>query len=372
VPEPDMSTWEIILRLAAGVVLTAMNALFVLTEFALTRAPQLGKDKFQDSAALRKAWKITEELEIYLTGCQLGISTTSVLLGVLAEPGVTALIRPLGEAVGLSGDTLRITSVVVAVVLINLIHKIWGEQAPTYFGVEKPLVAAKIGAPFLYLWTKALMPLVMAGDGIAKLTLKLFGVEVTRSWVDGEGPQDGDQAAASGRYGDLRRAFNELMIDHHIPPDRRDEVIGALEIDLVPTSDVMVHRQEVATLCDTDDIDASFDLIGQTKKTRYPIVSATGEVLGVLYIPSLFADRGALRAGDRTLADLAVDPVWVEHDLDIGSLIDELQARRQEMALVRDAQRRWVGVVTITDAFEYIAGEVQDPYDDELDALAQN
>ncbi|MEQ9323255.1 MAG: CNNM domain-containing protein, partial [Polyangiaceae bacterium] len=242
--EHDMGTLEIVARLVVGILLIVANAIFVLTEFALTRARQLGRGKFSGSAALRRAWKMTEELEIYLTGCQLGISTTSVLLGVIAEPGVTQLILPLGELIGLEGGTLRVTSVIVSIVLLNLVHKIWGEQAPTYFGVEAPVTAAKLGAPILYAWTRGLYPLVMAGDGIAKWTLRLFGVTVTRSWVhDG----DADEATSQplGRrsrssYGELRKVFNQMMIEHRIPSDRRQEVIGALEIDLVPVRDVMV------------------------------------------------------------------------------------------------------------------------------------
>jgi len=207
-----MTATELALRIAGGLALVAGNALFVLTEFALTRARHVGGDAFGDAPSLRRAWKMTEELEIYLTGCQLGISTMSVLLGVIAEPGVTALLRPAAGWLGLHGTALSVTSVVTSVALINLVHKVWGEQAPTYFGVEAPVKAARIGAPIVYVWTKVFYPLVLLGDGLAKATLRLFGVEVTRSWVNEEHPDPRQ----------LRRAVLDAMVEGQVPSDRRE------------------------------------------------------------------------------------------------------------------------------------------------------
>lgn len=59
-----------VLRLSAGVVLTAMNAFFVVTEFGLTRVRQLDESEFSDDPRLKQAWKMTDRLEFYLTGCR--------------------------------------------------------------------------------------------------------------------------------------------------------------------------------------------------------------------------------------------------------------------------------------------------------------
>ncbi|NIP58509.1 MAG: DUF21 domain-containing protein, partial [Gemmatimonadetes bacterium] len=70
--------------------------------------------------------------------CQLGISVSSILLGVVAEPAVSELLAVPARALGVPEGTVPVLSVVTAVVAINLIHQIWGEQAPTYLGVERP------------------------------------------------------------------------------------------------------------------------------------------------------------------------------------------------------------------------------------------
>ena len=76
-----MSVLEIGLRILGGVFLTSANAFFVVTEFALTRLPQL--DPSEDPPGMERAREITDQLEIYLTGCQLGITTPSRMLDVV-------------------------------------------------------------------------------------------------------------------------------------------------------------------------------------------------------------------------------------------------------------------------------------------------
>lgn len=70
----------LILRLVAGVALIASNAFFVASEFALTRIRQLPEAEFKNDPSLRRAWQMTSELEIYLTGCQVGITISSIRL----------------------------------------------------------------------------------------------------------------------------------------------------------------------------------------------------------------------------------------------------------------------------------------------------
>ncbi|MEF8796026.1 MAG: CBS domain-containing protein [Salinivenus sp.] len=65
---------------------------------------------------------------------------------------------------------------------------------------------------------------------------------------------------------------------------------------------------------------------------------------------------------DTALPDLAEPVVWVDPELPVSALIDRLQQKQQEIALVR-TEDHVRGLVTSTDAFEAIAGELEDPGD---------
>ncbi len=141
-----MPTGEITLRLIAGVALILANGFFVAIEFALTRARQYPEAEF-DEPGLRRAWEMTDDLEIYLTSCQVGITASSIAVGIVAEPALASLFHPyFGSgflaSVGAGG--------ILAFIIINLVHLTHGEQTPTYLGVERTKFVCRYGAIPLY------------------------------------------------------------------------------------------------------------------------------------------------------------------------------------------------------------------------------
>ena len=355
-----MPSLELTVRLVAGGVLTFANAFFVATEFALTRLPQFDEEAFQGHAGLERAWAMTQELEIYLTGCQLGITTSSILLGIVAEPAVTVLLEPAVGLLNLGAGTTSVVSVVAAVVLINLIHKIWGEQAPTYLGVEKPLAIARVAAPLHYGWTMLTYPFILFGDGIAKKTLALFGVTIERSWTETE---EGGTEEVGSRT-ELKQRMASLMQAQGIPAERRQEIVNAFTIGDRPIEEIMIPRDRVISLSTQHTLEENLQIASEHVHSRFPLTNGSlDDVVGTIYAASLLRDWDALRSGEKTLRDLAAEPVTVPAESSISRLIDYLQEREQELALVDDDDAI-VGLITITDAFEAIAGEVNDPLDD--------
>lgn len=352
--------WEIAARLAAGIALVLANAFFVTTEFALTRVRQLPRESFEGSPALRRAWQMTERLEIYLTGCQLGITTTSVLLGVLAEPAVTALIEPFLGGMDLPASTRHLIAIVVGVTVINLIHKIWGEQAPTYLGVERPRLVLGALAPALYWWTKVMYPVIIAGDRLAKLSLRPFGVRIRRSWIRGNGDEVGEPGPA-----ELREQMGELLARGGVSRDRRREVLAALEIGSKPVRDIAVPRARIVSLGARADPEENFAILRRGRHSRYPLVGSTvDDFRGIVYVPAVLARYEEMRDGRVGFEDVAHAPMWLAPEDTIAHAIDRFQQETQELALI-GKDGRVIGLLTSTDAFESIIGELEDPLDRE-------
>lgn len=349
---------ELVLRLAGGVLLVASNAFFVASEFALTRVRQYSAEEFEETSALRRAWEMTGEMEIYLTACQVGITFSSVLLGIVAEPALTELLRPAARALGVGAGAVPAVSVLVAVLLINVAHTVYGEQIPTYLGVERPRFVSQYLAPILYWWTRLMSPLIHGGDWLAKATLRPLGIRITRSWTDAEA--EGEDVTT---LGELRRQMGDLLSRGALSRERRREVMNALEIGGVPVREIMVPRAEATVLSLDRSVEENLEEIGRSRYGRYPLCrSEGGEVVGVIYVPALFEGLDRLGDGDADLREYAFDPVYVEEDRPVSGVIDRLQDAGQELALVRDGGRV-TGLVTITDAFEAIAGDVEDPLD---------
>jgi CBS domain containing-hemolysin-like protein len=338
------------LRLLGGAALLLANGFFVTTEFALTRVRQFPASEFTGSPGLERAWEMTERLEIYLSGCQVGITVSSVGLGVVAEPAMAAVLDPVARAAGMGtgGAGHTAASVIVALAIINVLHVIVGEQAPTYLGVERSKLVAGYGATPLYYWTKVMSPVILFADRISKALLGAFGVDISRSWAEEE--LEGDEERPSTR-GEVRSRMG------------REEVINALAIDRIPVSHIMTDREDVVALSTDLSIEENLDRAGAHPHVRYPLVDGgLSAFLGVVYTPALLDDRAALAAGEVDLEAIAAPPMTIVADTTVADAIDQFQAQNQELALVL-AGGEVVGLVTATDAFEVITGELEDPLD---------
>ena len=354
-------------QLAAGVALLFGNGYFVTVEFAMTRVRQFDEAEFRGSRGLERAWEMTERLEIFLSGCQLGITICSVGLGFVAEPALAAVLDPALRSVGIAGllgpgsGGHAALAVALSLVIINLLHLTVGEQAPTYLGIERSKQVAKFGAPILYWWTRIFSPVIRLADWLAKAILSAFGVEMTRSWAEEEA-EGGEGARATSRA-DLMNRMGGVLANLDVSDERRDEIINAIAIDRIHAADIMVARDDVVALSTRKSVAENLETIRANAHTRFPLVeSGLDDAVGVVYLPGFVRSQAALEAGEIELADIASPALTVPPDLPVSDLIDEFQAADQEAAFVVE-EGRAVGFVTATDAFEAIAGELEDPLD---------
>ncbi|RAW46369.1 hypothetical protein DQW50_03805 [Halorubrum sp. 48-1-W] len=361
-----MNGLEIGLRLLAGVLLILANGFFVAIEFALTRVRQYPESAF-DTPGLRRAWEMTENLEIYLTSCQVGISATSIAVGIVAEPALATLIEPVFEntllaSIGAGG--------IVGFLIINLLHLTHGEQTPTYLGVERTKFVARYGATPLYWFAKVISPMITVGDGVAKWTLGLFGVEMTGAWLEAESDRIESRAG-------LRHRLGSVLDRGDLPEERKPEILNALTVGERPVSEVMTPREDVVFLSTTASIEENLDRIGGSPHTRFPLIGDDlGDFRGIVYVPAVVDRIDALREGSTSLENVAVDPMTLRADTPISEVVDRFQAEHQELALVCDGGSddegdggsadeggNVVGLVTATDALEAVMGEIEDPLD---------
>ncbi len=352
-----MNGLELTLRLVSGVLLILANGFFVAIEFALTRVRQYPESEF-DVPGLQRAWEMTQDLEIYLTSCQVGISATSIAVGIVAEPALASLIDPVFE------NTL-LTSIgaggILAFVIINLLHLTHGEQTPTYLGVERTKFVARYGATPLYWFAKLLYPVIVLGDSVAKWTLGLFGVEMTGAWLETETDRVESRA-------DLRHRLGTLLDRGNLSEERKEEILNAFTVGEQPVSEIMTDRDDVIFLSTAVSAQENFDRIGKSPHTRLPLVGDDpADYRGIVYVPSVVDQIDKLRRGEVTFEDIAAPPMTLRADTLISDAVDQFQDEHQELALVYgEDEENVVGLITATDALEAVMGEIEDPLDVKL------
>jgi CBS domain containing-hemolysin-like protein len=296
---------------------------------------------------------MTQNLEIYLTTCQVGITASSIAVGIVAEPALAAIFEPLFE------NTVLATvgsGAILAFLIINLVHLTHGEQTPTYLGVERSRLVCRYGAAPLYWFNWLVSPLITLGDGVAKWTLRLFGVEMTGAWLETE------EEAIESRA-DLRNRLGSVLERGDLPEERRDEVMNALRIGERSVRETMIPPEEIVALSTEDEDGENFRRLEEHPHTRYPLVGeALTDFVGVVYSPMLLRHRDELAADEIDFEELAAPPMTLSPDADVSDAIDQFQTESQELALVVE-NGEIVGLVTVTDMLESVMGDIEDPID---------
>jgi CBS domain containing-hemolysin-like protein len=351
-----MNPTQIAVRLVAGVLLILANGFFVAIEFALTRARQFTEQEFVDGdSRLERAWEMTQELELYLTTCQVGITASSIAVGIVAEPALAALFEPL-----FAGTTLATigAGALIAYLIINLVHLTHGEQTPTYLGVERSRTVCRYGAAPLHWFYVAISPLITLGDWVAKWTLRLFGIEMTGAWLETE-----EEVIESRAQ--LRNRLHSLLEEGDLSEERRDEVLSALRVDELSISEIMVPADDIVALSTTVPVAENFERIRNTPHTRFPLVGDEfTDFHGIVYSPSIIDHFEELHAGSLSFTEIAAPPMTLAAETNVSDAFDQFQAEDQELALVL-ADGDVVGLLTATDALEAVMGELEDPLDEQ-------
>lgn len=137
------------LGLLAVFVLTAGTGYFVAQEFAYVSADRLklAREAEQGDHRAARALKVLERLSFMLSGAQLGITVTGLVVGFLAEPSVSALLRPVLSGVGIPDAAVPSISVILAFVLATAIQMVLGELAPKNLALAVPERLAKSSPP---------------------------------------------------------------------------------------------------------------------------------------------------------------------------------------------------------------------------------
>src|SRR5690625_1632335 len=139
-----------------------MTSFFVATEFAIvkvrtTRIDYLIEEGNKNAILVKK---ILQNLDGYLSACQLGITVTALGLGWLGEPTVERMLRPLFQYIQLNEAIVSVLSFSFAFFVITFIHVVAGELAPKTIAIQKAEEVALFLANPLRLFYKVLYPFI--------------------------------------------------------------------------------------------------------------------------------------------------------------------------------------------------------------------
>ncbi|MFE0676841.1 hemolysin family protein [Streptomyces sp. NPDC058867] len=341
-----------LLLLAAAFLLILANGFFVAAEFGLVTVdrPEAEKAAAEGDRRARTVVESLKELSFQLSGTQLGITITSLVVGMLAEPALAALLSGPITALGIPEGAVSGVAVIVGMLMASAVQMVIGELVPKNWAVSRPLQVARFVAGPQHLFARILRPVIAALNAVANRMVRALGIEPTEELASARTPGElVSLARHSARAGTLEQ-------------DTADLFVRTLSLGELTTQHVMTPRVRVSALQSSATAEDVVNLTRATGLSRFPVYrDRIDEVVGMVHLK----DALAVPAPDRlrTSVDRIARPaLLVPETLPVRPLLARLRSE-QPIAVVVDEYGGTAGVVTLEDIVEEIVGEVRDEHD---------
>jgi CBS domain containing-hemolysin-like protein len=330
--------------LGAALALIGANGVFVAAEFSLVTVDrgQVQRLAAEGDRGAKGVLSAVRRLSFQLSGAQLGITITSLLLGVITEPALADLLSPaMPEGV----------AVVVALAIATVAQMVLGELVPKNAALARPLMVARFAIPPQRAFSAVFSLLIKGFNTIANGIVRRLGVE----------PQDELASARSAEeLGLLVRLSAEAGT---LPQGTAAMLRRALRFGNKTAEEAMTPRVDCTTVEASCDLAGLLELADETGHLRVPVHGEdVDDIIGLAAVADAFAVPAGKRA-TTSVRDIARPPVLVPETLLLVTVLERLRGAHAEMAIVVDEYGGFAGIVTTEDLAEELVGEMADEYD---------
>ncbi|HJH73635.1 MAG: HlyC/CorC family transporter [Gordonibacter pamelaeae] len=325
-----------------------MNAFFVAAEFSLVRVRKSQVEILvdEDRSGAKYTKLVADNVNAYLSACQLGITLASLALGWLGEPAVSQLIEGPLLAIGLPEAAIHGIAIAIGFVVITALHIVVGELIPKSLAIFSTERYALFTATPLVWFYRITYPIMWLFNSITNGVMKLLGHDIANEhevYTDEEIKLLIDESTESG------------LID----PEQNEYVDNIFDLGDKDAEAIMTPRTNVICLDLEDSLEENLALIMQYKYTRYPVCRGNKDrIVGFVHVKDLYT-----LPPDSTMEDLRIRTIQaVPEGIPIAKLLQILQAKHTKIAVVIDEHGGTSGIVTMSDIMEQIVGRIDDEY----------
>ena len=344
--------------LVALLLLILVNGLFVAAEFALVRARRGRLEALQKEGArgADRVLRQLEDIDEYLSTCQVGITMASIGIGFLGEPAIADLLEPVFGEVFSHGLSVAI-AFALAFTIATALHISVGEQVPKILAISRAEPTARALAPLLGAFRVLTLPFVTVLTAASNAILRVFGVNPS-------------EIAEQHTSDDLKAIIAQSQVGGSLDPGEATMLTGVFHFHEQQAREVMTPVPAVVTVDADEDVQTALRRCVSSGHTRLVVIEDDNpdRVRGVVHnnsLARLYMDVGPEASIDPAIREAPVFPETKPLD----DLLAELQRQRSSIGIVADEYGRTVGIVTVEDVLEEVVGEIEDETDPRADEI---
>jgi CBS domain containing-hemolysin-like protein len=341
------------LQLVLTALLLALNAFFVIAEYALVRArrAKLEQDAEEGLRGAALAVHQIDEINESVSTIQVGITAASIGIGALGEPTIAHMLEPLLGG-PLSHGASVVISVIIAYLIITSLHIVAGELVPKYYAIgHAEGVARRVARPLE--WCRRLFaPFSAVLTAVANWILRGLGVDPVSLSEEDTTPEE------------LKLLISQARAGGALDPGEAGMLTGVFQLHEQEARQVMTPTPAVVTVDVSEDVETALRRAISSGHTRLLVTEDHNRdrVRGIVHTNELARLR--LTEGPHaSIEPIVREAVIVPETKPLDDLLADLQRERSSMAVVVDEYGRVAGIVTVEDIIEEVVGEITDETD---------
>lgn len=349
---------EPLLTLLLGILIIlaiiAANGYFVAQEFAYMAVDRtrLAASAASGNASAKRALSVTKRTSFMLSGAQLGITVTGLMVGYVAEPVVGESMGILLQGTGMAVETGIAVGTVLALVVATVVQMVAGELYPKNLAIANPEPLSRALARSTLIYMSLFGWIISFFDKSANLLLRALRIEPVHDLDVSASADDLPHIIANSRdSGDLPVELS-LMMDR------------ILDFPLRDVEHAMVPRSQVDWVEPDTTLEELRGLMAQAH-TRYPVINHEDAPVGVVHLADVLTRMNAGQTGD-TVASVMRPATVLPTLMLLPDALDHLVKSTNQLACVIDEYGGFAGVLTIEDLAMEIVGEITDEHDLEI------
>lgn len=344
------------LTLLLGIIVTlaiiVACGFFVAQEFAymsVDRSRMAAKAEKGDAQA-KRVLAITKRTSFMLSGAQLGITVTGLLIGYVAEPLIGESLGTLLGGVGIDPAVSVLIGTIGALLLATIVTMIFGELYPKNLAIASPEPLARALAVPTRIYLLLFGWLITVFDVAANALLRLLRIEPL---------EDVDESATAR---DLEAIIEESRVSGDLPDDLSMIIDRILDFPQRDVEHAMIPRSQTDSVSPETTVGEVRALMS-TGHTRYPVIGDEDSPVGVVELIDVLREQPA---DDAPVSSVMRAAVVIPTSMLLPVALDRMRRSRNELACVVDEYGNFDGILTIEDLTEEVIGELSDEHDVEV------
>jgi CBS domain containing-hemolysin-like protein len=346
-----MTVLALFLGVLVVVLITAVTGYFVAQEFAymaVDRA-QLGARAAAGDAPAQRALAITRRTSFMLSGAQLGITITGLLVGYVAEPLIGESLGAMLGGIGIPTGVSMGIGAVLALLFATVVQMLFGELFPKNLAIARPEPVARWLGRSTGIYLKVFGWLIWIFDQASNLLLRALKIE----------PVHDVEHSATAR--DLEHIVEDSRESGDLPVELSMLLDRILDFPRRTVEHAMIPRSRVDTVADPDTIGEVRERMAHGH-SRYPVLAEdTQDIVGVVHLADVLATT---EPGTAPVTAIARPPLVVSHLTALPDVLRQLMESDNQLAGVVDEYGGFTGVITLEDLAEELVGEITDEHDE--------